>query len=177
MEDIEAATKTLLQAADDGELKRLKKTAAAIDRVFGGGGVAAVIENTKDDHGRGAIHYAATGGSVNVLKYLIQEIKIDVNLRDGDGATPLFRATIRGHLAAVEYLLGMGANPELRDHGNLNPLHFAALKGHGHEHIIPLLLSKGIDVDDTNHYGSPLHYAASFGTPETVKVLLDHGAN
>lgn len=49
----------------------------------------------------------------------------------------------------------------------------------GHKDIIPLLLSKGINVDVRNDFASPspLQFAAAFGQHDTVKVLLDHGAN
>ncbi|KAI3834075.1 hypothetical protein MKW92_007777, partial [Papaver armeniacum] len=89
--------------------------------------------------------------------------------------TPLAWATIEGRLAAVDYLLKMGANPEIPDDSNCSPLHHAAIKGH--KEIIPLLLSKGINVDVANEHGSPLIFAAAHGYHDTVKVLLDHGAN
>ncbi|MCL7024209.1 hypothetical protein MKW94_003285, partial [Papaver nudicaule] len=170
-----AATNNFLNAAFDGEVDKLKETAAELDRLLGGG-IPAVIQNTKDEVGKRAIHYAASQGKVNVLKYLIEEVKLDdVDVKDDFGWKPLSVAVIQGHSAAVKYLLEMGANPELPDDGNYTPLHYAAVKGQNN--IIPLLLSKGINVDDTNHFGSSLHYAALFGKHDTVKVLLDHGAN
>ncbi|KAI3836704.1 hypothetical protein MKX03_007333 [Papaver bracteatum] len=78
-------------------------------------------------------------------------------------------------LAAVEYLLQMGANPEIPDESSCTSLHHAAMKGH--KDVISLLLSKGINVDVTSELGSPLQYAASLDLHDTVKVLLDHGAN
>ncbi|KAI3855896.1 hypothetical protein MKW98_007859 [Papaver atlanticum] len=47
----------------------------------------------------------------------------------------------------------------------------------GHKDVIPLLLSKSINVDVRNELGSPLQYAAAHGDHDTVKVLLGHGAN
>ncbi|MCL7044344.1 hypothetical protein MKW94_014776, partial [Papaver nudicaule] len=69
----------------------------------------------------------------------------------------------------------MGANPEIPNDSNTSPLHHAAMKGH--KDVIPLLLSKGINVDVTDDFGSPLLHAATAGEHDTVKVLLDHGAN
>ncbi|KAI3894355.1 hypothetical protein MKX03_001746, partial [Papaver bracteatum] len=174
MEHIPAAITVFLNAAHVGKLKRLKKFAAALDHVLGDG-IPAIVENTKNEDGRRVIHFAATGGKINILKYLIEDMRLDVDVKDGRGETPLSRAAIEGRLAAVEYLLEMGANPEIPDDSNISPLHHAAMKGH--KDVIPLLLSKGIDVDVTNDFGSPLHYAASTGEHDTVKVLLDHGAN
>ncbi|KAI3871162.1 hypothetical protein MKW98_015062 [Papaver atlanticum] len=174
MDDVVAAVTAMLLVAVDGELERFKKCVEAVDRLIGDG-IAAIIENTKDDYGKGVIHFAAGGGNVEVLKYLIKEIKLDVNVKDNSGVTPLSWAAIEGHYAAVEYLLEMGANPEMPDNSNCTPLHHSAMKGH--KDVIPLLLSKGINVDVTNELGSPLQFAATHGLHDTVKVLLDHGAN
>ncbi|XP_026398140.1 ankyrin-1-like [Papaver somniferum] len=77
----------------------------------------------------------------------------------GGGETPLSWEAIEGRLAAVEYLLQMGANPEIRNERNKNPLHHAAMQ------------------DDTDDFGSALQYAAGGDKHDTVKVLLDYGAN
>ncbi|MCL7050524.1 hypothetical protein MKW94_023791, partial [Papaver nudicaule] len=69
----------------------------------------------------------------------------------------------------------MGANPEIPDDSDISPLHYVVMKGR--KEVIPLLLSKGHNVDVTNNFGSPLQYAATAGEHDTVKVLLDHGAN
>ncbi|KAI3872646.1 hypothetical protein MKX03_014990, partial [Papaver bracteatum] len=163
-----------LNAAHVGKLKRLKKSAASLDHVLEDG-IPAIMENTRDTNSRRAIHFVAAGGSVKVLKYLIEELKLNVDVKDGSRKTPLYRAAIEGRLDVMEYLLQIGANPEIPDDSNISPLHHVAMIGH--KEIIPLLLSKGINVDVTNDFGSPIHYAATAGEHDTVKVLLDHGAN
>ncbi|KAI3875361.1 hypothetical protein MKW98_000038 [Papaver atlanticum] len=166
--------KDFLKAAHAGELNRLKQFALELDEVLGNG-IPEILENIIDGEGRGAIHCAAAGGSVEVLKYLIEEIKLEIDVKDGKGETPLSWTAIEGRLAAVDYLLKLGANPEIPDELDCSPLHHAAMKGH--KEIIPLLLSKGVNVDVMNEFGSPLLYASALGYHDTVKVLLDHGAN
>ncbi|XP_026439867.1 26S proteasome non-ATPase regulatory subunit 10-like isoform X2 [Papaver somniferum] len=171
---VTAATSIFLEAAYDGTLRRFKRCAADLGHLLRDG-IPAILENAKDDDGRRAIHHVAAGGNVQVLKYLIEEIKLDIEVEDNSGETLLNWATIEGRLAAVEYLLQMGANPEVPNDLDCSPLHHAAMRGH--TEIIPLLLSKGINVDVTNELGSPLQYAAAHGYHDVVKVLLDHGAN
>lgn len=45
------------------------------------------------------------------------------------GETPLSLAAIKGRSAALEYLLEIGASPEMVDDFNCSPLHHAAVKG------------------------------------------------
>ncbi|KAI3861127.1 hypothetical protein MKX03_001153 [Papaver bracteatum] len=79
-----AAATAMFPGAIDGELERFKKCVEAIDRLIGDG-IASIVENSKDDYGKGVIHFAAGGGNVEVLKYLIKEFKLDVNVRDNSG--------------------------------------------------------------------------------------------
>ncbi|KAI3917545.1 hypothetical protein MKW98_021307 [Papaver atlanticum] len=88
MEQISSATKLFLKAAHLGQLNLLKHFALALDPLHGDG-IAAVFENTRDGDGKCAVHFAAAGGSLQVLKYLIEEIKIEIDVKDGSGATPI----------------------------------------------------------------------------------------
>jgi ankyrin repeat protein len=40
-----------------------------------------------------------------------------------------------------------------------------------------LLLSRGVDVDPINYFGTPLHLAGSRDQGMAVKILLEHGAD
>ena len=39
----------------------------------------------KGPKGRTVLHYAAGGGKTHVCKYLIEQLKIDVNIKDDEG--------------------------------------------------------------------------------------------
>lgn len=62
-----------------------------------------------DDDGRTAMHYAAAGGSSEVVRALV-EMGCDVNASDDDGSTPLAEAATRGNIAVVELLIELGAD-------------------------------------------------------------------
>ena len=55
-------------------------------------------------------HEHAPDGWIPSLKYLIEELHIDVNSRDFNGYTPLHHAAARGDNAAIEYLMSKGAD-------------------------------------------------------------------
>lgn len=50
-----------------------------------GKGLSQTIANIKDANKRGALHFAAREGKTEVCKYLLEELKLDVNTKDEDG--------------------------------------------------------------------------------------------
>ncbi|RZC85716.1 hypothetical protein C5167_026388 [Papaver somniferum] len=63
------------------------------------------------------------------MQLQIEELKFYNDVKAALGETPLLYAAVEGHLAAVQYLLEMGANPEIVDDSNKSPLHHVAMKG------------------------------------------------
>lgn len=53
-----------------------------------GKGLARTVADVKDANKRTALHFAAREGKTNICKYLIEELGLDVDVRDEDG-TPL----------------------------------------------------------------------------------------
>ncbi|XP_026428760.1 26S proteasome non-ATPase regulatory subunit 10-like [Papaver somniferum] len=162
----------IISAATNEELNRLKKLLAKYDD---GRGLATTVKNVKNVNGAGAIHCAARGGKLNVLKYLIEELGLDVNTKDERGGSPLLQATLGGNMNTVEYLLVKGADPETSDTKGYMPLHAAAEKGY--TEIVTKLLSRGVNVNAASEIGTSLVMAANFGQLEALQILLDHNAN
>ena len=52
-----------------------------------------------------AIHFACESGNSDLVKYLINEKGIDVELSDGDGKSPLQYACLSGNLEVVKFLI------------------------------------------------------------------------
>lgn len=48
--------------------------------------MAHTVADVKDANQRGALHFAAREGQTEVCKYLLEELKLDVNTKDEDGA-------------------------------------------------------------------------------------------
>lgn len=50
-----------------------------------GKGLATTVADVKDANKRTALHFAAREGRTEVCKYLLEELKVDVDVRDDDG--------------------------------------------------------------------------------------------
>ncbi|KAL9379189.1 hypothetical protein Peur_027671 [Populus x canadensis] len=161
-----------LTAACVGNLDLLKNIASQLDE---GGGMSNTVADIKDANKRGALHFAAREGQTEVCKYLIEELKLDVDTKDEDGETPIIHAARQGHTATAKYLLDQGANPVMPSDLGATALHHSA--GIGNNELMEYLLSKGAEVDSQSDAGTPLIWAAGHGQQDALKVLLEHHAN
>ena len=89
----------------------------------------------------------------------------------------LFEVAVRqGDIAALEVLLGSGADINFESEIMVTPLHWAT--GLGRSETVEFLLEQGADIDSfDSKMSTPLHWAAIFGRPEVVTILVGHGAN
>ncbi|KAM0874928.1 hypothetical protein ACQ4PT_037121 [Festuca glaucescens] len=148
----------LLYAASEGNLRLLKKMARGLDS--GGQGEASVLAAVADGEGNCALHLAAAAGRVDVCRYIVEDLRLDVNQPNFKGETPLFASAYCGGAAAARYLIDHGADPLA-----------------GSCEIVELLISRGIDVDLYSIRGTPLHAAALYKQDCTMKILLEHHAD
>lgn len=81
---------------------------------------------TKTRYGSNMIHVMAACGSVPLLEQLIDTGRLDINHRDEDGRTPLFRAKP----ACLALLLHRGADMSIKSKCNRFPLDFGRETGH-----------------------------------------------
>ncbi|XP_024188925.1 ankyrin-1 isoform X2 [Rosa chinensis] len=161
-----------LNAACTGDVDLLKKLAGKLDE---GKGLAKTVDDIKDANKRGALHFAAREGQSEMCKYLLEELKLDVDTKDEDGDTPLIHAARLGHTDTAKLLLEYGANPSIASDLGATALHHSA--GLGNIELLRYLISKGVDVNSQSDAGSPLIWAAGHDQPDAVKVLLEHHAN
>ena len=105
----------------------------------------------------------------------------EVNIRDGRGETPLYKAVLWNPTpSVVELLLDRGADVDAAERRfGWRPLHMAARKGD--RIVVALLLGWGADLHAKGGHGdTALHLASQFASGaeglETVRLLLDRGA-
>ena len=87
------------------------------------------------------LYLAASSGSTKVVKYLLNDKRIDVNLTNPHGVTALQIACSRGHDELCAILLQHGARVDTRQEEGMTALHYAA--SNADPKMVSLLLNWG----------------------------------
>jgi uncharacterized protein len=112
---------------------------------------------------------SARGDLAEVERLLRQGARVDV--RDGDGRTPLLLATRANHVAVARALIAAGADVNAKDAIQDSPFLYAGAEGR--VEILTITLGAGADLRSTNRYGgTALTPACHHGHIEAVRVLL-----
>ena len=102
--------------------------------------------------------------------------EIDVNAREGDGATALHWAVVRDDVEAVDALLGAGADVDAANDYGVTPLMLACTNRNAT--VVGMLLRAGANPDAATSMGeTPLMTCARTGAADALEVLLDHGVS
>jgi len=161
----EESTKSLHQAAADGDLEQVKL------HILNSADV-----NAKDQRGRAALHRAANAGHIEVVRLLIEH-GADVNVEDKLKRTPLEHAAVAGRTEVAKLLIERGANPDARNQDGSTSLHVAA--GSTDKDTVRLLIDEGADVTLKDAVGqTPLHAAmmsANASRREIVDIIVATG--
>ena len=83
-----------------------------------------------DGSGSTALVQAAQQGFVEVVRFLVEEGKADVDKVNNNRLTPISLAAFCGQLEVVQFLLSKGADCTIEDKWGLTPLARAQEQGH-----------------------------------------------
>lgn len=106
----------------------------------------------------------------------------NVEAEDEAGYPALHLAAMHGHVEVAQLLLAHGADVNAPDQHQTTPLQWAAR--FSSDKLVRLLLDAGAELElgadavgyAALHY-STIHYAAGQGSPETIRLLVERGAN
>lgn len=131
------------------------------------------ILSATDDEGRSAIHYAAWGGYVRVMEFLLAH-GADIHAKDQYGQEAIHGASWQGHLPLIKYLRRQGVEVDTKDEAGRNPLHYASESGKlpTVKYYTSLHMWHLAGMPD-NSGKMPIHDAARTGQYEVVKHFVD----
>ena len=129
--------------------------------------------NTVNEKGVPALILAAQKKALNAISVLIKDKQTNLNVTTQESENILMLAAIQNQLELAKVLIEQGA--EVNKPG-WTPLHYAASKGH--IEMMRLLIESSAYLDAESPNGTtPLMMAAYYGTPQSVKLLLEEGAD
>ena len=139
------------------------------------------ILSRKTDRGQSVAHFAAWGGSIEILEHLAS-IGAPLNDENERGNTPFFWAVAEDKLVAAKWLvhtLGPGNTiGKVSDVTGRTALHSAASAGNGSASVVGWLLTEGANANAVDNFGrTPLHEAAGERDLARVETLLANPAN
>jgi len=101
----------------------------------------------------------------------------DINFIDHHGDTMLNRAITSGNYDVARLLLSKGADKNAKGMDGWTPLHVAIYKGN-YGMIDTLVTEYKADLSLQDELGqTPLHQAATYNQPNTIRLLVKNGAN
>lgn len=129
--------------------------------------------NTVNPSGQYGLIVALQADAVKVAEVLIAHASTNVEVRTAKDESPLMLAAIKGYLELCKQLIARDADV---NKPGWAPLHYAA-SGSDPE-VVRLLLENFAYIDAASPNGStPLMMAARYGSTESVRILLEAGAD
>jgi ankyrin repeat protein len=104
-DDEEKINKKFIEVCRDGEILKAKKFYQDVDkdRIK-----RQALVQCKDSNGVTPLMHAATNGRLDVVKWLVQIVRVNVDDQDIDGTTALMRAAYWGQEAVLQFLVEEG---------------------------------------------------------------------
>jgi len=121
------------------------------------------------------IHHAVRQGDTEKVSVLLQTNPKIVHFKDARGRTPLFVASLEGHLDMAQLLISNNADVHARDAYGDTPLYHAILAGH--REILELLIGHGANINEVMEEGTPLSLAIYRDHIVVAQTLIKMGAD
>ncbi|CAE7423036.1 CTTNBP2 [Symbiodinium sp. CCMP2592] len=161
----------VIRAAKEGDVTELAAFHEAGTDLL----VAPVLGTSKQT----AAYIAAESGHVEALRYLHDEVGVNLSVPDGHGSLPVEAAASEGHAEVLRYFDEVGVNLSVRDSFGITPASWAAMNGHAK--ALEVLREAGADLQSANEVeeegDTPAHLAAVHGHVDALRVLIEAGVD
>jgi len=86
--------------------------------------------NAKNQYGCSPLYFAICNGQTNIIERLLSHEKIDLEIQNVSGTTPLIIAAKFGYYVIAEFLINLGANVDAEEFTGHTALMYASQNGH-----------------------------------------------
>ena len=126
----------------------------------------------ENENGQNLLHFAASEGHLEIVKYLMDRRYSDKDAKDNNGWTSLHFSIKHGFLEIVKYLIERcKVDKEAKDNDGRTALHFAARFGNL-EVVKYLIQDCGADISVTCNEGeTPYDIALDYGTDDVTDYI------
>ena len=133
----------------------------------------ALIEARDSEHEATPLTLASDFSNPATVKTLVDVYKASINAADKDGNSALHWAALGGNVEVVKTLLSFD-DCDVNAKGQLGRTALHNACQNGHDACIHGLIAGGAQIEarDSENEGTPLHLAAVFNHPDTVKTLV-----
>jgi ankyrin repeat protein len=114
---------------------------------------------------------AAERGDIARMKVIMADTRFDIDGKNEKGQTALLLATTHSQIAAIDFLLNLGADIQAKDNNDNNALSLSAMNGH--TSIVNLLLAHGANINAKNRLGDTPVMIARNQRHELLAKYLD----
>uniref|UniRef100_A0A8C1EI91 Ankyrin repeat domain 16 n=2 Tax=Cyprinus carpio TaxID=7962 RepID=A0A8C1EI91_CYPCA len=161
----ESTLKPLIKAVQHGELCTVRQQLSEhVNK-------RAVIYTHFGKSGDTLLHYAARHGHVDILRYLVEELNMDIEVYNNDYKRALHEASSMSQYECVRYLIARGAKIDSLKKADWTPLMMACTRRN--LDVILELLNHGADPVLQNKDGwNSFHIACREGDPAIIHHLL-----
>jgi ankyrin repeat protein len=129
--------------------------------------------NTVSESGQVALYIAMRDDAPKVAQALLASPALKIDTANATGETPLMMAALKGRMDWTQRLIERGAKVQRE---GWTALHYAA--SGPNVKVLQLLLERGADIDAVAPNGNTaLMLAARYGTEDSVRLLVQRGAN
>ncbi|WP_428897956.1 Ankyrin repeat [Parelusimicrobium proximum] len=137
---------------------------------------ARVDPNEKNDEGFTPAAIAAEVGNMDIMRFLVETGKVDINMPSVFDITPLIQASANSHDKIIEYLISKGAVVDTVDTLGKSALSHAA--EHGCVKCIDILVKNTADVNRADKLGdTPLTLAIKNQQDKAAVALIKYGSD
>lgn len=124
--------------------------------------------------GGNSLHWAADGGNLEVIRFLIEQ-GLDLNQTSKGDWKPVDKAVAKGQLEALKLLLAKGAT--LPEPNNPDDYFFIVAIGSGNTELVSYLIDKGFDPNFRTRNGDlAINQPVFRNQPDILKLLIQRGA-